>query len=156
MKMNSRSGRRLTFTMKVMLTEILPCFKQLQFEGVTSTDSHIVITAVATPPTAACPLYQQPSRWVHSRYQRAVADLPLGGTDVVLQIRARKFFLLRALLCAAHLHGAHRSVRRARPPGTGSSRRARRGTPRAGQGQVKCPYFESGTLARLCRVKTRA
>jgi transposase len=75
-----------------MLTENLPCFKDLQFESVISTDSQIVITAVATPPTAACPLWQQPSRWVHSRYQRTVADLPLGGTDVVLRVRARKFF----------------------------------------------------------------
>jgi transposase len=74
---------------------------------------------VATPPTAACPLCQQPFGWVHSRYQRTVADLPLGGTDVVLRIRARKFFC--------------------RVPG-----------------RVKCPYSESGTLARLCRVETRA
>ena len=85
-----------------MLTEILPCFIYLQFEGVTSTDSQIVITAVATPPTAACPLCQQPSRWVHSRYQRTVADLPLAGTDVVLRIRARKFFC-RVPSCARRI-----------------------------------------------------
>ena len=75
-----------------MLTRVLPCFDYLQFESVTPTDDHIVITAVTTERTAVCPLCQQPSSAVHSRYQRTVADLPLAGTAVVLHIGVRKFF----------------------------------------------------------------
>jgi transposase len=73
-----------------MLTTVLPCFDYLQFESVTPTDDQIVVTAVTTAPTAACPLCQQHSSAVHSRYQRTVADLPLAGIAVVLHIQARK------------------------------------------------------------------
>lgn len=75
-----------------MLTTVLPCFDSLRFESVTPADDQIVVTAVATAPTAACPLCRQHSSAVHSRYRRTVADLPLAGVAVVLHIRVRKFF----------------------------------------------------------------
>ena len=41
--------------------------------------------------TAACPLCQQPSERIHSRYQRTIADVPCGGRRVLLQVQVRKF-----------------------------------------------------------------
>lgn len=39
-----------------------------------------------------CPLCQRPSRRVHSRYWRTLADLPLGEQPVCLRLRIRRFF----------------------------------------------------------------
>lgn len=85
-----------------MLTTVLPCFDFLQFENLTCTDDPIVITAVTTEPTAACPLCQAPSAALHSRYQRTDADLPLAGLAVVLHLRVRKFFC-REPTCPRHI-----------------------------------------------------
>jgi hypothetical protein len=75
-----------------MLTTVLPCFDALEFESVTPTGNQIVVTAATMAPTAVCPLCQQHSSAVQSRYQRTVSDLPLAGSAVVLHMRVRKFF----------------------------------------------------------------
>jgi transposase len=41
---------------------------------------------------ARCPMCGEPSRRVHSRYTRTLADLPWSGTPVRLRFRVRKFF----------------------------------------------------------------
>ncbi|MDQ3567084.1 MAG: ISL3 family transposase, partial [Actinomycetota bacterium] len=43
-------------------------------------------------PAAECPLCGRPSRRVHGRYTRTLADLPWCGTPVRLRVRVRKFF----------------------------------------------------------------
>ncbi len=78
-----------------MFAHVLPGFKYLQFERVTSTDQAVVVVAATKRVTAQCPVCNGRSRWVHSRYRRSVADLPLGGLPVVLHIHARKFFCRR-------------------------------------------------------------
>ena len=40
---------------------------------------------------ALCPLCQQPSERVHSKYQRAVADVSCGGRRMLLLLTVRKF-----------------------------------------------------------------
>jgi transposase len=52
----------------------------------------IVITATARRHVVACPECGQPSRRVHSRYQRTLADLPWHGLRVRLALSVRKFF----------------------------------------------------------------
>src|SRR5579872_1153388 len=46
-------------------------------------------------PSAACPLCQQLSERVHSRYGRTVADVPCGGRRVLLRLTVRKFICHR-------------------------------------------------------------
>ncbi len=45
-----------------------------------------------TSVTTACPLCHQPSRHVHSRYTRTLADLPWARIPVRLRLRVRRFF----------------------------------------------------------------
>jgi len=59
----------------------------LSFDG----DS-LTIHASTDDPAARCPCCQRPSRRVHGRYTRILADLPWSGTPVRLRVRVRKFF----------------------------------------------------------------
>ena len=45
-----------------------------------------------TSQEALCPLCRRSSRRVHSRYQRALADLPWSGVAVQLRLHVRRFF----------------------------------------------------------------
>jgi zinc-finger of transposase IS204/IS1001/IS1096/IS1165 len=56
--------------------------------------SETVITAVVTTTSeeATCPLCHQRSTRIHSRYERAVADLPWMGCAVHLELHVRRFF----------------------------------------------------------------
>ncbi len=58
-------------------------------------DEHLkTITATATTKalTACCPLCQQPSRRVQSRYVRTLAGLPCSGQQVSWQVQVRRFW----------------------------------------------------------------
>src|SRR6266516_2008205 len=56
--------------------------------------SEAAITAVVTTTSeeAECPLCRRPSARIHSRYVRAVADLPCMGCAVHLELHVRRFF----------------------------------------------------------------
>ena len=51
----------------------------------------LTIDLACTDLTACCPLCQQPSERVHSRYSRKVADVPCGGRRVLLLLTVRKY-----------------------------------------------------------------
>jgi transposase len=51
----------------------------------------VAIDLACCDPTACCPLCQQLSERVHSKYQRTVADVPCGGRRVLLLLIVRKF-----------------------------------------------------------------
>jgi transposase len=59
----------------------------LSFDG----DS-VTIHASTDNPTARCPCCGQPSRRIHGRYTRTLADLPWCGTPMHLRVGVRKFF----------------------------------------------------------------
>jgi hypothetical protein len=59
----------------------------LSFDG----DS-VTIHASTENPAAQCPCCGRPSRRIHGRYTRTLADLPWCGTPVRLRVRVRKFF----------------------------------------------------------------
>src|SRR5215208_1881628 len=59
----------------------------LSFDG----DS-VTIHASTDNPAPRCPCCKRPSRRVHGRYTRTLADLPWSGTPVRLRVRVRKFF----------------------------------------------------------------
>lgn len=51
----------------------------------------VTVDLACCDPTACCPLCQQPSERVHSKYQRTIADVPCGGRRMLLLLIVRKF-----------------------------------------------------------------
>lgn len=54
-------------------------------------ESRFIITAQARGPTSPCPACHQPSKSVHSYYQRVPGDLPVCGKQVRLVLTVRRF-----------------------------------------------------------------
>ena len=52
----------------------------------------VVITATAAGTPARCPRCATAATRVHSRYRRRVADAPIGGVPVVIELGVRRFF----------------------------------------------------------------
>ncbi len=75
-----------------MPTRVLPLIPAgLAVLEVVSTANHVVLTSSPQQPSAACPTCARVSQWLHSRYQRTLADLPWQGRPVALQVQARRF-----------------------------------------------------------------
>src|SRR5712692_5702933 len=51
----------------------------------------LILSLVATAPTALCPLCGRASQHIRSSYSRHVADVPSAGRQVQLVLRVRKF-----------------------------------------------------------------
>jgi transposase len=75
------------------------CFHLTHLEASPRTITAVVTT---TAPKACCPLCQNLSDHVHSRYVRNVADLPWMGWEVKLEIHTRRFFCLN-LACSRQI-----------------------------------------------------
>lgn len=76
-----------------MLTKLLlPWLSWLDLIEIKVVDNSIVLRLGSTQTEALCPVCQQPSRMIHSSYQRALSDLPWAGNQVVLDLAVRKFF----------------------------------------------------------------
>ncbi len=69
-----------------------PHLTGFRLDAIHRSDEQLTLTATPVRKAAACPLCHRRSRRVHSRYQRRVADLPLGGTPLTLVLHVRKFF----------------------------------------------------------------
>ena len=65
---------------------------ELRLENVAFASHEIVVTATARRFIVACPDCGQPSRRIHSRYRRRLADLPWHGLRVRFDLSVRKFF----------------------------------------------------------------
>ena len=65
---------------------------RLHLDGISLDGDLATIHASTGNRAARCPLCGRPSRWVHGRYTRTLADLPWSGTPVRLRVRVRKFF----------------------------------------------------------------
>jgi transposase len=74
------------------LTALFPHLAGFRIDAVICGDEQLTLTATAIRKAASCPVCHRRSRRVHSRYQRRVADLPLGGTPLTLVLHVRKFF----------------------------------------------------------------
>jgi transposase len=55
----------------------------------------VTVHASTDDPAARCPCCEQPSRRVHGRYTRTLADLPWGGVPVLIQVRGGLACVLR-------------------------------------------------------------
>jgi transposase len=83
---------RLKQELHTFFAELLPSLAGLRLIGLTNDQAGLLLELTATAPSAPCPLCATPSRHVHSRYQRQLADLPWGTRPVRLQLLLRKFF----------------------------------------------------------------
>jgi transposase len=63
----------------------------LRCDDVCLDGEHCIMTAVATAPTATCPLCGCLARTIHSRYWRTLRDVPCAGRVVHLHIQVRRF-----------------------------------------------------------------
>jgi transposase len=73
-------------------TLFLSLSPDLWIDEVTSTATVLSVHLVSTQRASRCPLCDQASEQVHSRYQRVVADVPCGSQQVNLDLEVRKFF----------------------------------------------------------------
>lgn len=75
----------------MIVPNFLPCTAELALDDVFYRENgSIVIAAHACAPMAICPSCSQPSKRIHSRYVRRVADLPIQGRTVQLIINVRR------------------------------------------------------------------
>jgi transposase len=63
----------------------------LHVEEVQFRDDHCTVQLRTTAPSAACPVCARPSTTVHSRYRRAIRDVPCAGHAVCLGVEVRRF-----------------------------------------------------------------
>jgi transposase len=71
---------------------LLPPVAGLQVTGIAYQEKHVILSLTTTHPTAHCPVCRDPSKKIHSRYQRRIADLPWADKQVLLQLAVRRFF----------------------------------------------------------------
>jgi transposase len=64
----------------------------MAIERVEPTGTGVLIWGCSHSPTAACPACGAASARVHSRYERTLADVALGGRCVLIRLRVRRFF----------------------------------------------------------------
>jgi transposase len=77
-----------------LLTRLLSDASQLHLDAwhVDDTTTQLTLQVTSTRALVRCPVCRFPTRRVHSRYVRTVADLPWGPWHVVLYLQVRKFF----------------------------------------------------------------
>jgi transposase len=71
---------------------ILPSAHQLYLRHLEATATEITAVVETTAASASCPLCGRPSRRVHSRYVRTVADVPWHGVPFRLRLHVRRCF----------------------------------------------------------------
>ena len=77
---------------------LFPHFAGLRVERLLVLGGVVHVAAHRRAATAPCPTCGRRSRRVHSRYIRRITDEPLGGRQVVIHLRVRRFFC-RARAC---------------------------------------------------------
>jgi transposase len=81
-----------------VLTHLLPDSKNLKLESwlvdKIKTKIWLIVSAIRT--VVNCPVCNQATHRIHSRYERFLADLPWADYSITLQLRVRKFFCINA------------------------------------------------------------
>jgi transposase len=77
-----------------LFTRLLPATPQLHLDAwhMDDTATQLTLQVTSTQALVHCPVCRFPTRRIHSRYVRTVADLPWGPWRVVLHLQVRKFF----------------------------------------------------------------
>ena len=74
---------------------------EVRVEQIAIAGAVVMIEAVPTAGESSCPACGQPSARIHSRYVRALRDLPCGGRQVRVRLTVRRF-RCGAPACARH------------------------------------------------------
>jgi transposase len=82
-----------------VLTHLLPDASNLKLENCLLNEIKTQITLIvsAISRVVNCPVCNQPTHKIHSRYERKLADLPWADYSITLQLRVRKFFCINTL-----------------------------------------------------------
>lgn len=75
-----------------MSRSLSPCPAEVQVERLMAQADHITLVLRAVRRAVPCPGCAQPSRRIHSYYERHLADLPWNGIPVEIRLRTRRFF----------------------------------------------------------------
>ncbi|MGW2858205.1 ISL3 family transposase [Streptomyces sp. NPDC001205] len=78
--------------LSVLKETLLPNAVGLMLDRLAETDGLVVVESHSSVGELACPDCAAISRRVHSRYQRHLAELPVGGRRVVVRLTVRRFF----------------------------------------------------------------
>ena len=107
-----------------LLTRLLPTTPQLHLDAwhMDDTTTQLTLRVTSTQALVHCPICRFPTRRIHSRYGRTVADLPWGLWRVVLHLQVRKFFC-----AAAHAASLPSGWHRSSPLGLGGRSDSRTG-----------------------------
>src|SRR5271167_2783507 len=73
------------------LSRLLPHLAGLHIDTLTRTADRLTLSASPLRRTARCPTCGHRSGQLHSHYVRTIADLPIAGQPVVLQVCVRRF-----------------------------------------------------------------
>ena len=71
---------------------MLTCKLKIKQIAIFHTDTKIIFSILPKQKRSSCPLCNKYCNRIHSHYVRSLADLPISGKVVQLQLRARKFF----------------------------------------------------------------
>ncbi len=75
-----------------LLNVLFPHLADIHVERVVASDRSVRLEAAVRGPGATCPVCRQTSCRVHSWYERCLADRGVGGRDVSIRLRVRRFF----------------------------------------------------------------
>ncbi|MCW5318847.1 ISL3 family transposase [Nostoc sp. KVJ3] len=82
-----------------VLAHLLPDSTNLKLESwlvdEIKTQINLIVSAISR--LVNCPVCNQPTHKIHSRYERLLADLPWADYSITLQLRVRKFFCINRL-----------------------------------------------------------
>nr|WP_223269979.1 ISL3 family transposase [Nostoc sp. 'Peltigera membranacea cyanobiont' 213] len=82
-----------------VLTHLLPDSTNLKLENCLldkiKTQINLIVSAISR--VVNCPVCNQPTHRIHSRYERKLTDLPWADYSITLQLRVRKFFCINTL-----------------------------------------------------------
>ncbi|MBD1842974.1 transposase family protein [Cyanobacteria bacterium FACHB-63] len=79
-----------------LLQHLLPSQSQLRLEtgSLDTVRKHFSLVVTSVQTNSHCPICQNASHRIHSRYQRTLEDLPCSNYAVTLVLQARKFFCI--------------------------------------------------------------
>ncbi|WP_376767028.1 transposase family protein [Spinactinospora alkalitolerans] len=83
-----------SFALRSLLSSdaVLPHLAGLRIDDVVRSGLSIRTAVTTRVPEALCPVCESPSRRVHSRYGRRLADPPVSGQEVLIHLGVRQFF----------------------------------------------------------------
>ena len=82
-----------------MPPHLLPDPAHVRLAYLCASDDQITVIAFSKATDARCPLCDQPSQRVHSRYIRTLADVPWQGVALQIRLTVRRFFCSTTRVC---------------------------------------------------------